>query len=127
MSILYIGRDRQLSFLVFLRVGICSSNVWFQQVSDIDGYEVSVTVDLDGVKDLKQASLQASNEVGSYTVELLCPPKNAAGTHGTSCSMFQVFDCPNSSAYTQIAVVTGVVVLLAMLVFALILCCYLPR
>ena len=92
-------------------------------MSDVDGYEVNVTVDLAGMNDLKQVILEASNEIGSFSVQLLCP----SGPGAVSCSFFNMFNCPNSSPYSQVALTVGLVLLLVLILLAFIVCLHLAR
>ena len=101
----------------------------FSQVNKIDqehGYEIVVTVDLSGLKDFEQVELEAANEIGTYSARLLCPKANS-GPKAQSCSFFNVFTCPESSTYSQLALTVGVVLLIVLIVIGLILCYHISR
>lgn len=99
------------------------------QVNKIDqehGYEIVVTVDLSGLKDFEQVELEAANEIGTYSARLLCPKANS-GPKAQSCSFFNVFSCPESSTYSQLALTVGVVLVIVFIVIGLILCYHISR
>ena len=90
------------------------------------GYEIVVTVDLSGLKDFEQVEIEAANEVGTYSARLLCPKANS-GPKAQSCSFFNVFTCPESSTYSQLALTVGVVLIIVFIVIGLILCYHISR
>ena len=90
------------------------------------GYEIVVTVDLSGLKDFEQVEIEAANEVGTYSARLLCPKANS-GPKAHSCSFFNVFTCPESSTYSQLALTVGVVLIIVFIVIGLILCYHISR